>query len=165
MYYDTRAWRYFKVDMSLDAGKNLFRELAKKLHPDMGGDAKDFREMNDEFAEFVKYRMSHAFEEAGEEKTKGQSVHAFEEILAKIIHMNMRIEIIGYWIYCFDSYEYRAELAKLGFWFAQSKKAWVYSGGQKKRAFPRFKTVEDAKKVYGSEMVRDLEKVKAINSK
>ena len=56
----------------------------------------------------------------------------YAETLNKIIDFNMRIEIIGQWIWCFDSKEYHEQLKELGFWYSNSKKAWVFSGDKKK---------------------------------
>jgi hypothetical protein len=56
----------------------------------------------------------------------------FQEVLQKIIHLHCSIEIIGYWIYCFNSKEARKQLKELGFWFSGKHKAWVYSGKPKR---------------------------------
>lgn len=68
----------------------------------------------------------------------------------------MRIEIIGQWIWCFESYEYKEQLKALDFWFSKSKKAWVYSGSKKKLIKTRNK-LADIRKKYGSEIVRNKE--------
>lgn len=43
---------YFNNCKSWDEAKNLYRELAKKLHPDLGGEHLSFIKMKDEFDNF-----------------------------------------------------------------------------------------------------------------
>lgn len=86
------------------------------------------------------------------------SKDCFAEILNKIISYDMNIEIIGQWIWCFDSYEYHEQLKELGFWYSASKKAWVYSGSQKKQIRSHNK-IADVRKRYGSEVVKSKEEV------
>ena len=50
-----------------------------------------------------------------------------------IITLECEIEIIGYWIYCFNAYEVREQLKALNFWFSSKHKAWIYSGASKSR--------------------------------
>jgi hypothetical protein len=50
--------------------------------------------------------MSHSFNsyyENKEWKPKEEAVYPFQEVLRKIIPLDCEIEIIGYWIYCFNS--------------------------------------------------------------
>ena len=78
----------------------------------------------------------------------------FADILAKVCRFNVHVEIIGFWIYAFESYEYRQELAELGFWFSKKHKAWVFSG--RKKANIRSKlTTDDVRNAHGYEVIRD----------
>lgn len=80
----------------------------------------------------------------------------FAETLEKVIGFNMNIEIIGQWIWCFDSYEYRDQLKDYGFWYSASKKAWVYSGKPKRRIISHNK-IDDLRKKWGNEIVKEKE--------
>ena len=80
----------------------------------------------------------------------------FAETLNKVIGFNMKIEIIGQWIWCFESKEYHSQLKELGFWFSASKKAWVYSG-QKKKAVRSHNKIADVRRKWGCEVVKDKE--------
>ena len=71
----------------------------------------------------------------------------------------MRIEIIGQWIWCFDSKEYHEQLKELGFWYSSSKKAWVFSGDKKKRIRSRNK-IDDVRRKWGAEKVKEKEEDK-----
>ena len=80
----------------------------------------------------------------------------FAETLDKIIDFNMSIEIIGQWIWCLDSYEYKEQLKELGFWYSSSKKAWVFNGRPKRNLKSRNK-LNDIRKKWGSEIVKTKE--------
>ena len=84
------------------------------------------------------------------------SADMFAETLDKIIDFNMKIEIIGQWIWCFDSYEYHEQLKDLGFWYTKSKKAWVFNGERKKFIRSRNK-IDDLRKKWGCEQIRERE--------
>lgn len=80
----------------------------------------------------------------------------FAETLEKIIDFNMDIEIIGQWIWCLNSYEYRDQLRDLGFWYSASKKAWVFNGQQKRRVITHNK-MSDIRRKWGSEQIKERE--------
>lgn len=80
----------------------------------------------------------------------------FAEMLNKIIDFNMTIEIIGQWIWCFDSKEYHEQLKELGFWYSASKKAWVFSGSRKKMVHSRNK-IDDIRRKWGTEKIKEKE--------
>lgn len=44
---------YFDNCNTIEECKELYKTLAKKMHPDMGGDADDFKAMFDEYSEAV----------------------------------------------------------------------------------------------------------------
>jgi hypothetical protein len=80
--------------------------------------------------------MSHSFNsyyEDKEWKPNADAVSPVQEILRNIINLDCEIEIIGYWIYCFNSKEVKEQLKELGFWFSGKHKAWVYSGKPKRK--------------------------------
>jgi hypothetical protein len=115
-------------------------------------------EIINQFNSFLNSFMSHSFNsyyEDKEWKPGPDAVTPFQEILQKIINLDdavplysgavnnipigkrpkgsyCQIEIIGYWIYCFKSYEVHEQLKDLGFWFSSKHKAWVYSGRTKR---------------------------------
>lgn len=84
------------------------------------------------------------------------STDRFAEMLNKIIDFNMDIEIIGQWIWCFNSRDYHEQLKELGFWFSASKKAWVFSGS-KKRMIHSHNKMNDIRRKWGSEQIREKE--------
>lgn len=67
----------------------------------------------------------------------------FANILLKVIHLDIQIEIAGWRIYCRgNTYPVKEYLKDLGFWFSGKHKAWVYSGKKKMYFRPRKSTPE-----------------------
>ena len=152
--------KYFTEELNLAEGKSLFRTLVKENHPDLGGDARVTAEIIAEFDYFCNRKMGKAFAEAGE-KTQDFSAEIFAEILREVMKLNCRIEIIGYWIYAFDSFAVKDNLKEMGFFFSGKHKAWIYNGGAKIRR-KSFYTTQENRDNWGCQIVRDKEELKAI---
>jgi hypothetical protein len=110
--------------------------------------------------------MSHSFNsyyEDKEWKPGAEAVTPFQEILQKIINLDCEIEIIGYWIYCFNSYEVHEQLKELGFWFSSKHKAWVYSGRAKKLRAGK-ETLDEIRARKGSQKIEKEEQEQEKNN-
>jgi len=151
---------YFYGIASIEEGKKVYRDLLKEHHPDKGGDLEITKKINIDFEEFCEWMMQNAFE--NDERAEGKNPGPFADILKNVIRLNMRIEIIGHWIYAFDSYGVKEELKALGFWFSRTHKAWVYSGGKKRRMRGRYSTNQLRKK-WGNEVVRETEDLRKVS--
>jgi hypothetical protein len=128
---------YFEHCQSVEEAKRKYKKLLMRYHPDHAGPEGEniTKEIIAQFNDFLNGFMSHSFNswyEDKEWKPGAEAVTPFQEILRKIISLDWEIEIIGYWIYCFNSKEVRERLKELGFWFSGKHKAWVYSGKPKK---------------------------------
>jgi hypothetical protein len=135
-----------------------------------------------QFNAFLNGFMSHSFNsyyEDKEWKPNPEAVTPFQEILRQIIHLDdavplysgavnnipigkrpegtyCQIEIIGYWIYCFNSKEVKEQLKELGFWFSGKHKAWVYSG-KPKRGRAGKETLDEIRAKKGSQKIEKEE--------
>lgn len=144
---------------TLQDAKRFYHELMKANHPDVGGDTEEAKRINEEYEEFCAGVMGDAM--SGDERAEGYKASVFGDVLAKVSRLNCRIEIIGFWIYAFDSYGARGELADLGFWFSSSHKAWVYSGGHKVHIRSRY-SIDQLRTMKGSELVKEEETLNAV---
>ena len=153
---------YFEHCQSVEEAKRVYRELLMQYHPDHAcpdGEAAT-KEIINQFNTFLNGFMSHSFNsyyENKEWKPNPDAVTPFQDILKKIINFECEIEIIGFWIYCFQSYEVREQLRELGFWFSSKHKAWVYSGRAKKNISSR-ETLNEIRARKGSQKVEKEEK-------
>jgi hypothetical protein len=111
---------YFEHCQSVEETKKHYRELLMQHHPDHAreeGEAAT-KEIIAQFNNFLNGFISHSFNayyEGKEWKPGPDAVTPFQEILQKIIHLDCEIEIIGYWIYCFNSKAVKEQLKDLGF--------------------------------------------------
>ena len=150
---------------TIEEAKSTYRTLCKKYHPDnlQTGDPGIFRAVVDEFqktAQRIVFGAYHAYQsEKGYSTSTDFTSYAFAEILAKIVDFDIDIELIGYWIYAFNAYKYREQLKAIGFWFSKKHKAWIFSGGKKKRVRTRY-TRNDVRYMHGSQIVREKEETR-----
>ena len=156
--------QYFEQCKSVEEAKKHYRKLLLQFHPDHAGaeGEETTKEIILQFEIYLKGFMSHSFNayyQDKEWKPNPEAVYPFQDILQKIINLECEIEIIGYWIYCFKSYEVREQLRELGFWFTNKHKAWVYSGRAKKNITSR-ESLDEIRAKKGSQKVEKEEQEK-----
>lgn len=159
--------KHFKNIASKEELRKAYIALIKKHHPDLGGSTEICQEITAEYQELIKKFNASEFSGVNSKYTYSEA-DTFDEEIAEIlkkiiIFENMKIEIIGFWVWCTNSFEYKDQLKELGFQFSGSKKAWFwYSGiGQKKVFYANFKNLDDIKKKYSSQTV-ETKKTKKI---
>lgn len=104
-----------------------YKRLLIKHHPDNGGSVSDTQEVNAEYdALYAILRQKESTD--GESCTEQDNAadEAFRDVLEKIINYDIDIQIIGDWIWCFNSYQYRNQLKELDFQYAPKKRAWTW---------------------------------------
>ena len=128
--------KYFKDCKTAEDVKSRYRELAKKLHPDCGGDAEQFKAMMNEYKDAFERLKSIHVNQAGEtyEKETTETPEAFAEIINKVIHFDgVHVEIIGSWVWLTGATMlYKEEIKAAGFWWSKTKKAWYWNGSDQK---------------------------------
>ena len=154
--------KYFTQDYeSIEDLKKHFRLLIKQYHPDHGGDEEITKIIISEYekclSDFVSSCFSNKKKENEDFSFNDDDIYKHTEILKKIIHLDdIEIEIIGTWIYVWNSFTVKDYLKSLDFWFSAKHKAWIYSGG-KKRKFYSKQTLGDIRDKYGSQKVKKEE--------
>lgn len=134
--------------------RTKYRQLLKKYHPDNpNGSVEIAQEINREYDEIFDL-LNKKSTETGETQFTEEENQQFKEILNTIINFNMTIQIIGSWIWAFDSYMYRKELKTLGFTYASKKKAWIWHSGEYKRHHKKEIPLDTIRTKYGAETVR-----------
>jgi len=146
---------------TIEEAKSEYRKLAMKFHPDKCGDTEIMKEINNEYEYLIKSLFEKTANEFVEEKGwEDFDLTPFTNILQKIVHFDIDIEVIGIWIYAFNSFDYKDQLKELGFWFSRKHKAWVFSG-MKKRCIRTKYSTNDVRSIYGSHKIQN-EKLEAI---
>jgi len=136
----------FKGLEGINEAKKVYKELAKQLHPDMGGDTEDFKALNEIYNDFIEHEL--VFDEDSEIDLE------LEKIISNILHYeNIVIEVVGSWIWVSgDTKEIKSHLKELGFKWAKKKVMWFY--GEMKGRNPKQKSMEDIKAKYGCKTVQ-----------
>lgn len=146
-------YKWFAEVKDIETLRKRYRELLKQYHPDNdGGSVEVTQEINAEydrlFADLSK-----------ENSTDGQSYtqeenEQFKAVLNAISGFNMTVQIIGEWIWAFDSYAYKDRLKALGFRYAPKKKAWTWHSGEYRRFHKKEVPLSHIKAKYGCQTVR-----------
>lgn len=160
--------KYFTNINSVEQLKKQYKTLCKKYHPDLNKDTDTndiMKAINAEYEQlFAKYKDIHETADGetytAKESTKEQSAD-FINIINSIINFNIDIEIIGSWVWCFNSYEYREQLKALGFKYAAKRKAWVWHSGEHKARKSKM-PLDAIREKYGSDKIKDKEELDRI---
>lgn len=157
--------KYFTNVQTLEELKKEYKKLAKKYHPDLNGGTtvKIMQEINAEYdILFNKVKDCHINSEGKTyKKPTEENSEDFRNIINSIINFNIDIEIIGTWVWCFNSYEYREQLKALGFKYAANKKAWCWHS-EKYKARRSKKTLDEIRSKYGSDRIKNKEEQEKI---
>ena len=164
-FFDGRLclMEYFKSVSNLSELRKQYKELLKKHHPDNGGDVADMQGINSEYDSlFKKLKEKHDSKGADSNKASfGNMQYDFaedeklREMLGKIIGFSgITLEVIGNWLWAFDSYDYRKELKELGFRYAKNKKAWYWHSESFRKKSRKSLSMDDIRSYYDSTEVR-----------
>lgn len=145
---------YFDNCITAEEVKELYRKLAKKLHPDCGGDPEEFKRMSAEFSKvFDRLKNVHSTAD-GRTYTKdtGETADRFMEKINSLLHMTgCTVELIGSWIWVTgNTYTYKEELKQAGFRYASKKKAWYFHFEPFKKHSKTDFTIDDLRNTFGS---------------
>lgn len=145
--------KWFKNVTTIEELRSEYKVLLRQHHPDNGGDLHIMQEINAEY-EVVFAILKQQNTARGESSTREENEEdtALRAVLNEIICFNMEIEVIGSWIWCFNSYPYKDKLKALGFKYAPKKKAWTWHYGEYKR-YGKEKDIDDIRAKYGSQRV------------
>ncbi|MSS63668.1 J domain-containing protein [Velocimicrobium porci] len=163
---------YFRNVNTLEELRKQYKELLKQFHPDNpNGSTEATQAINAEYDRLFKVlKDKHESKQTNTDSENGKTDFnkkyydfaedkALREMLNKIIGFNgVKIEIIGNWIWCFDSYGYRKELKELGFKYAGQKKAWYYHTEAFRKKGRKALSMDDIRNYYGSTEVKTEEK-------
>ncbi|AXX94993.1 hypothetical protein [Arcobacter ellisii] len=139
----------------INEAKKIYKQLAKKLHPDVGGSDELFKMLNSIY--------NHILENGIYFSNESKFDLELEKIISQILHYeNLIIEVVGSWIWLSgDTKTIKDKLKELNFKWASKKKMWYY--GEMKGRNPKEKSLEEIKSKYGCETVKTKEKRKLSN--
>ena len=134
----------------INEAKKIYKTLAKKLHPDIGGSEEEFKLLNEIYNHLIENKIYFS--------NSSKIDIELEKIISLILHFeNINIELIGSWVWVSgDTREIKEKLKEIGFKWASKKKMWYY--GEMKAKNPNPKSMEEIKAKYGSETLKSDEK-------
>ena len=139
----------FSEVIGINEAKKVYKILAKKLHPDVGGSEEEFKLLNAIYNDFIENKIyfSNDFKIDLD----------LEKIISQILHFeNITIELVGSWIWLSgDTKEIKDKLKELGFKWASKKKMWYY--GEMKGKSHGEKSIDEIKDKYGSKTFKKKE--------
>ena len=142
----------FSEVTGINEAKKVYKSLAKKLHPDVGGSEEEFKLLNAIYNDFIENKIyfSNDFKIDLD----------LEKIISQILHFeNITIELVGSWIWLSgDTKEIKDKLKELGFKWASKKKMWYY--GEMKGKSHGEKSLDEIKDKYGSKTFKKKENEK-----
>lgn len=135
----------FRAVEGINEAKKVYKEFARKLHPDVGGTDEDFKLLNKIYNDYIENGLRI--------KEDAEFDLELEKIISQILHFeNIVIEVIGSWIWISgDTRAIKETLKEIGFKWANKKKMWYY--GEMKGRNPKQKDINDIKAKYGSKVV------------
>ena len=145
---------YFKDCRTLDEVKAMYKILAKKYHPDCGGDTETMQAINAEYS----YACANVLkgENLSQEDTD-EGIRLSEEYRAVIELLmplsGILIEVVGNWIWVTgDTKPVKQQLTEAGLFYASKKVAWYYRAEEFKTTGSK-KSLDEIRAKYGSETV------------
>ena len=142
----------FSEVTGINEAKKVYKTLAKKLHPDVGGSEEEFKLLNAIYNDFIENKIYFSNE--------FKIDLDLEKIISQILHFeNITIELVGSWIWISgDTKEIKDKLKELGFKWASKKKMWYY--GEMKGKSHGEKSLDEIKDKYGSKTFKKKENEK-----
>lgn len=123
--------KYFVSCRTLDELKKVYKHLAQKHHPDVGGDTRTMQEINAEYeARFEVLKRSQneqaAEDTTGKARATTESAGDFIAIIDHLLKLDgLEIELCGRWLWIGgDTKKHKEALKACGCRWSSSKKLW-----------------------------------------
>jgi len=142
----------FENIQGINEAKTVFKKLAKKLHPDVGGSNEEFKLLNKIYNDILENKIYFS--------NDAKFDIELEKIISQILHYeDITIEVVGSWIWLSGNTKVIKErLKELNFKWASKKKMWYYGEMKGKNIKP--KSMSEIKSKYGCETLKSQGKVK-----
>jgi len=141
---------------TLDDLKKQYYKLSMIHHPDKPtGNTQAFQDLQNEYEKLVKQILKGSKLSEEEQKNEIEIDEALREALNSIMHLDVKIEIIGKWIWVSgNTFPVKETLKAANFTFIKKAGApfWVFKGEESKGRGKL--TIEEIRKLYGSKDIK-----------
>lgn len=138
-----------------------YKKLLVKHHPDNGGRISDTQEINAEYDTL--YAILSKENNTDSQSYTQEENEDFKAVLNAISSFNMTVEVIGSWIWAFDSYPYKDKLKALNFKWCSRKKAWTWHSEPYRKYHSKEMSLDSIRQKYGSDVINRKTKQTAIS--
>ncbi len=135
--------------------KKLYKQLAKELHPDMGGSHAEMVQLNNEF-EYLFTRLP----ETKQEQASQETAQDFMDVVQGIAAIpGIYVELCGTWLWVTgETRAAKDQLKAIGFRWASKKQAWFWHAGPYRKRGKRQLSLPEIRNIYGSERIEGPER-------
>ena len=149
---------YFDKCRTIEEIKTEYRKLAKRLHPDCGGNQSDFVAMQAEFdVAFSRVKNTHTGKDGGTyEKPTCETPEQFRAAVEAVLNLDgVELEMVGGWIWASgNTYQYKELFKAAGYLWSSKHKKWFYNGEPKKSRIHSKHTFKQIEGIYGAAFIR-----------
>ena len=119
--------QFFRTCSSVEETKVLYRNLARKYHPDMGGNENMMKELNRQYHDKLS-SLSGTESDGKTYKYKQKTEDELIEVINKIIHLkDVEVSLIGYWVWILgETRQHKEYLKSLSCIWHNKRKCWYY---------------------------------------
>ena len=149
---------YFRDCQTIDDVKQVYKKLARELHPDCNPNkdtTAEYQEMGRQYEKAYEDLKNVYKNAAGETYTKetSQTAAEYAAIINQLLHIpNIVIELCGSWLWITgNTYAARDILKSLKFKFSRKKQAWYFHSEPWRKRGKSEKSLEEIRDMYGSE--------------
>lgn len=155
--------KYFFNVQTAEELKATYKELAKKFHPDNGGDAEEFKAMQNEFTSLFNVlknvhinKDGEKWEATGEQATT-ETAQEFMDIIEKLMFIpTLNVGLFGSWVWVSgDTKTYKDLLKELSFRYSANKQMWYYHKDGKRKFHKKAWTMDQIRGAYGSKQFKE----------
>lgn len=150
---------WFKNCKTCEEGKQLYRELAKRYHPDNGASGEELKEIISEFKQwFEKYKNIHINKEGKTYTAKQETSETAEQFIDIINNLSIipsiEVEMCGDWLWITgNTFPYKEQLKEFGCRWSIGKKKWYWTTDPYMKGY-KHPTMTQIRNRYGSENVK-----------
>lgn len=155
--------KYFNNVKSLNELKKLYKELARKNHPDFGGSVAAMQAINAEYDSMINWFAKHGNKQE-KEKASAEVPEKFRKIIEQLLKMPyIQVEIIGCWIWLSGNAAlYLRKLQGMGFKYSTKQKRYYLSDGISGGRASRY-SMQKIREIYGSQVLENEEQLKFLS--
>lgn len=165
---------YFTNCNTVEDTKKLYKELAMKHHPDLGGSTVTMQEINAQYDTKLKQLDGQTSTDSSgnthKYKYSAETEYVSMEIIDKLLSLkmvNVEIFLVGTWIWIEgETKPYKEELKALKCRWHSTRKLWYFTSSNKNKHYRKSGNgIDDIAKAYGATKIKDKDKTKSKSKK